>query len=75
MTGVMELGGQTLAAFCAAPRQNLAATDGGHAGTKAVPTFANNDAGLKGAFHETTPLSAAGAGRIKIKNTGGCIGF
>jgi len=51
----MILGGETLAALLAAVGEHSAATDGRHARAEAVPTLADEDAGLIGALHGKTP--------------------
>ena len=49
------LGGEALAALGAAGSQNLAATEGAHAGTEAVGAFALQNAGLKSTLHGFSP--------------------
>jgi hypothetical protein len=50
------LGRELLAASRPALCQKTAATDGCHAMTKAMPTFANQSAWLEGAFHPSTSI-------------------
>jgi len=50
-----KLGRQPLAALGAAAVDDAAATDGGHAGAKAVAAGADDLAGLKSALHGTSP--------------------
>jgi len=51
----IALGGETLAALLAAIGKHRAATDGRHARAEAVPTLADEDAGLVSALHGKTP--------------------
>lgn len=55
----MRLGRQILAAHAATCVQNLAASLGGHARTKAVAAFADQITGLIGAFHRAVPYILA----------------
>ncbi len=50
-------GRQAFPPLCAAIGQHTAASDRGAAGAKAVASLANQDAGLKGTFHNETPES------------------
>ena len=53
-------GRQTLPPLCAATGQHAAATNSGAAGAKTVASLADQDARLKGAFHNETPKSKNG---------------
>ena len=62
-------GGQELPPLCAAIGQHAAATNRGATCAKTMASLADQDAGLKGAFHNETPES------IKGENGHRCIEF